>query len=471
MKMKKYLGILTLTLVTLLSSCSDQLDRFPIDSLVEETAYKTVNDLKFGLAGALGNYTFNPQITFNSIFTDNTRLGRDNGGQLTPLHQQILNADGGDQGLWSVRYAVINNFNRLLKAAENITPSTAEQNDYNNVLAQAYAFRAFAHYELLLYYGFNFMDNAALGVPYVDYVSTDATPARNTTGEVLTGIQADLDRALALFPAGTSNINFATPDFVTFLRARIALESGDNTGAITYCTTLIAKYSLATQAQYFSMFNEDANTTEVIYKYDNVQGFDFGINFIWNFSGQGPKFEISHSLWDTIDDDDIRKAVLLDPASNVADDLLIIGKYPINVDTQAINDFKAMRISEIYLIRAEAYAKTTQFGLAAADVMAVQAVRHSTPQDAIAYTNLVGAIEGILAEKRIELAYEGHRYIDIKRVRSITNLGIERGSIPGDCGGAYPCTLPATSPKFILPIPTNELNGNPVIRAQQAPGY
>ncbi|MEO6349005.1 MAG: RagB/SusD family nutrient uptake outer membrane protein [Aquaticitalea sp.] len=469
--MKKYIGILTFTVVALLSSCSNQLDRFPVDSLVEETAYNSVNDLKFGLAGAIGNYDFNPVITFNSIFTDNTRLGRDNGGQLTGLHQQILNAEGGDQGLWNSRYSVINNFNRLLTAAATITPSSADQDAYNNILAQCYAFRAFAHYELLLYYGFDFMDDASLGVPYVDYVSTDATPARNTTGEVLVAIQADLDQALALFPAGTSDINFATPDFVTFLRARIALESGDNSAVIPLCTSLIAKYPLANQLQYFNMFNEDADVTEVVYKYDNVQGFDYGINFIWNFSGQGPKFEISHSLFDLIQDDDIRKAVILDPASDVADDLLIVGKYPINADTQAINDFKAMRISEIYLIRAEAYAKSGQLGLAAADVLAVQTARHSAAPSPISYGNLLEAINGIIAEKRIELAYEGHRYTDIKRVKSITNQGIERGSFPGDCGGAYPCSLPVSSPKFIFPIPTGELNANPVISDQQAPGY
>lgn len=469
--MKKYFGLLTLAVVALLSSCSKQLDRLPIDSLVEQTAYKSVSDLQFGLAGALGNYTFNPQITFNSIFTDNTRLGEDNGGQLTDLHRQTLNPENGDQGLWFARYSVINDFNRLLVAAAGVTPGPGEQDQYNNVLAQSYAFRAFAHYELLLYYGLDMTDDAALGVPYVDYVSTDATPARNTTGEVLEGIQADLDQALALFPAGTSDINFATPDFVTFLRARIALESGKDLEAIPFCTTLIAKYPLADQGQYFNMFNEDADVTEVIYKYDNVTGFSFGYNFIWNFSGQGPKFEISHSLYDNIADDDIRKQVMLDPVSDFATDLLIVGKYPINADTQAINDYKAMRISEIYLIRAEAYAKTQQFGLAAADVLAVQTARRSVAPAPITYNNLLDAINGIIAEKRIELAFEGHRYLDLKRVRSITNIGIERAGVPGDCDAPYPCSLPATSPKFIFPIPQGELNGNPVIREQQAPGY
>ncbi|WP_040281145.1 RagB/SusD family nutrient uptake outer membrane protein [Psychroserpens damuponensis] len=475
--MKKYLGIITLSVATLFTSCSDQLDRFPVDSLVEETAYNTVEDLQFGLNGVIGSYSTNYIIGFNSIFTDNTQLGVDSGGQDRALHEQILNADTGgfsfgDAGvLWFNRYSVINDINRLFEAAATITPSDDDLDQYNNILAQNYAFRALAHYELLLYYGLDLTSDTALGVPYVDYVSEDATPARNTVGEVLIGVQNDLDQALSLFPAGTNDINFATPDFVTFLRARIALETGDNAGAIAAVNALIPNYPLANAAEYFDMFNEDASKTEVIFNYDNVQGADSGINFVWNFSGQGPKFEISNELFNAYSPDDIRRSVILDPVSDVAENVLVVGKYPINADTQAINDFKYMRISEAYLIRAEAYAKTTQFGLAAADVLAVQTARRGSPPPAISYGSLIEAIEGIIAERRLELAFEGHRYTDIKRVRSITGDGINRDISIDDCGGSIPCELPATSPKFILPLPTGELNGNPVIREQQAPGY
>lgn len=372
--------------------------------------------------------------------------------------------------IWDNRYSVINDLNRLFVAAARISPSPDTQDDYDFILSQAYAFRALAHYEVLLYYGLDITNPSALGVPYVDYVSADATPGRDTTSDVLTAINEDLDMALSLFPDGFSDRNFATADFVTFLRARIALETGDNTGAIGYCNQLIANYPLADVSQYFGMFNEDADKTEVVWNYDNVQGADARINFTWNFSGQGPKFEISQELFNLLSDDDIRKVVIVDPQSD--EDTYIIGKYPINNDTQAINDYKAMRISEIYLIRAEAYAKTTQFGLAAGDVEAVRTARSlSGSVDPVGYSSLTDAIEDIIQERRVELAFEGHRYIDIKRVRSITGDGILRDSDLGDCGGAIPCEMPQASPKFILPIPTTELNGNLVIREQQAPGY
>jgi hypothetical protein len=464
--MKKYLSILTITVAALFVGCSDSLDRFPIDQLVEETAFVTVADLQLGLNGAIGNYSPNQIIAHNSIFTDNCGLGVDNGGQELNALAQILNADSGDRGLWGSRYSAMNDFNRLFAAASTITPLAAEQEQYNNILAQSHAFRALMHYDLLLYYGVDIRDLSAAGVPYVDYVSADATPARNTTGEVLTAIQADLDAALSLFPAGTNDINFASPDFVTFLRARIALETGDNIGAIGFANSIISNYPLANATQYFDMFNEDANSVEVIWRYDSVQGFNLGLNFTWNFTGPGPFVEMSTELANLLPASDIRRSVNIDPASIEEDDIYIVGKYPINSDTQAINDFKAMRVSEAYLIRAEAYARNTQFGLAADDVFAVRSVR-DTATTLPSYTNIQEALTDVLAERRLELAFEGHRYTDIKRMRSVLNAGIERDD--ADCGGAIPCSLAFNSEKWIFPVPTAEINANTNIT--QAPGY
>lgn len=466
--MKKYISILTIAVAALFVGCSDSLERFPIDQLVEETAFVTVEDLQFGLNGAIIGYSPNALVAHNSIFTDNCVIGIDNGGQETAALAQLLNADVGDRGLWSARYNGINAFNRLFAAAAGITPAPAEVDQYNNILAQSHAFRALMHYELLLYYGVDMRVAETPGVPYVDYVSADATPARNTTGEVLAGIQADLDAALSLFPAGFDDISFATPDFVTFLKMRIALETGNNQAAIGFANTIISKYALANPTQYFNMFNEDADTTEVVWRYDSVQGAGLGLNFTWNFTGQGPFVEMSTGLLNEFLPTDIRRSVNIDPISNIdRPDVWIIGKYPVNADTNAINDFKAMRVSEAYLVRAEAYARTSQFGLAAADVFSVRSARDATAS-APSYANLSLALVDVLAERRLELAFEGHRFTDIRRMRSVLNTGINRD--PADCGGAAaPCTLAFNSEKWVFPVPTVEINAN--VNMTQAPGY
>ena len=465
--MKKIIYTIIIT-TTFLFSCSDQLDRIPIDDLAEDQAFKTVSDLQNGLRGFIGNLNLSNTIGFNSIFTDNCRLGVDNGGQQLNTINQILDAQTGAPAVWANRYKVINDINRLLAASTNITPSLAEVNTYNNILAQSHAFRAYAHHELLLYYGLDVMNPSAPGVPYQEIVSDTDTPSRLTTAEVAMKIEADLALASSLLPSSQNDINFVTQDFITFLRARMALYTGDYANAITLCTNLINDYPLANTTQYSNMFNGDSDTTEVIFKYDNVQGFNFNIAGTWIFTGTGGNFvEMSAGLRNLLSPNDVRSSVLLDPSSSAA--VNIIGKYPPGASSLYINDFKAMRISEIYLIRAEAYARsaTPQFNLAAADVNAIRVARFASPPPTAAFNNEIEAITGIKAERRLELAYEGHRYIDAKRYKNILNIGIERD--PSDCPGGIPCTVPVSSNKFILPIPQAEINANTNIT--QAPGY
>jgi len=119
-----------------------------------------------------------------------------------------------------------------------------------------------------------------------------------------------------------------------------------------------------------------------------------------------------------------------------------------------------MRLSEIYLIRAEAHARKAapDFGAAAADISTLRTARFGSTQTVAAYTSVTDAITNIKAERRVELCFEGFRYLDTKRYRNILNVGVER--LPVDCG-TVPCSLPVSSEKFTFPIPQAEINANP----------
>ena len=125
------------------------------------------------------------------------------------------------------------------------------------------------------------------------------------------------------------------------------------------------------------------------------------------------------------------------------------------------------RVSEMYLIRAEILAKQGDYPGAALLLKNIRDARTGSSTTLSSFTDLVSAMDEILTERRLELAFEGHRYIDLKRTRSITNAGIERD--PADCGGSTPCSLAGNDYRFTFPIPVAELNGNPNIT--QAPGY
>jgi hypothetical protein len=467
--MKKHLIIFGLITSLFAVSCTDQLERLPIDQLVAETAFQSVGDLEAGLRGAIASYDITEFIAFNAIFADNSKIGRDTGGQQQNLHNQVLNAQT-NYGFWQDRYNFINNINRVLVGAEGITPAAGQETtDYNNVVGMCLAFRAFAHSELLLYYGFDTTNGGAAGIPYQNTVSTSDQPVRLTTAEVYALIDADFTEAASLIT--NTDISFPTQDFITFQRVRNAVYSGNYSTAVTLATSLINSYPLANADQYRAMF-VDADVTEVIYRYDNVLGANQGIAFEFQFTGGNHHSEMSNGLYDSFDPADVRFAVNVradsDPNGVNANSpgLLFYEKYPEGSDGFFINDFKSMRISEIYLLRAEAYAMQSQFGPAAADVQAIRTIRNS-PVTGTSYSSIVQAISDIKDERRIELALEGHRYVDIKRYREILGIGIERD--PRDCPGGQPCSIAINDRRFILPLPFAELNGNPNI--QQAPGY
>jgi hypothetical protein len=90
------------------------------------------------------------------------------------------------------------------------------------------------------------------------------------------------------------------------------------------------------------------------------------------------------------------------------------------------------------------------------------------------YTSATNAWKAILNQRRLEFAFEGYRFIDLKRLGVLAGAGIDRNpadysSSSANYPAANPSNLPLTSPKFALPVPQDELNANPGI--QQNPGY
>ena len=78
----------------------------------------------------------------------------------------------------------------------------------------------------------------------------------------------------------------------------------------------------------------------------------------------------------------------------------------------------------MYLVRAEALARQSQFGPAAADIATLRTARGSSASTPGAYGSLAEAIQDIVDERRLELCFEGHRYLDIKRSRGVLNQGL-----------------------------------------------
>ncbi|WP_442265475.1 RagB/SusD family nutrient uptake outer membrane protein [Tenacibaculum sp. ZS6-P6] len=457
---KIFLG-LALASSTLFISCDEQLDILPNDSLLPETAFQNVTDLQNGLNAAYSQYD-NSSITLNSIFTDNTKVGVDNGGQQLNLHGLVMNPNTGiAQTIWITRYRMINYASRVIQAFPTVDKA-GQETAANHILGQARALRAFAHFELFQYFTPDYLDPNGLSVPAVDFVVTTENLTRNTVSEVLQAIQADLTAASGLLDATQTDNRFVTADFITALRARIALFTGEYTTALSLANQLIAKYPLADQAQYRAMFLDQDNT-EVIFKAARIQG-DARPGFIWHFSGGGPFIEMSNSFFNQLDPADIRYSTNLNVAdSDPGANSHLINKYP-GTALEFLADVKVFRVSEMHLIKAEAEARAGNYAASQMTIKGLRDARFGSNTTQPTYVNLNDALDFIFNERRIELAYEGHRWFDLGRL----GKGLNRAS--EDCASLdNACTLTPADQRFTLPIPASEINANPNL--VQNPGY
>jgi len=119
------------------------------------------------------------------------------------------------------------------------------------------------------------------------------------------------------------------------------------------------------------------------------------------------------------------------------------------------NNIPVIRLSEVYLIRAEARANQNKAALAQADLTLLRTNRGLAAVPAA--TTGTALIDLIFNERRVELNLEGHRFFDFKR----------RGlNIPKPAG--IP-TLSYSDFKVLAPLPQAQVNLNPLIK--QNPGY
>ncbi len=452
-------------MILLTVSCDDQLEQEPIGFLSDENTFETLENLQQGLNGAYARATMQEHNIRFDIITDEVRIGPDNGGQSVNFYNFNLNSQSPEaDSLWRASYGLINQVNRVLDGVSTVNLEEGQQAELRNIRGQLYGLRAYAHWELLQWFATSYTDGSALAVPYVDFVVTIEELPRNTVTEVLAGINADLAMAQELLAAG-NGVDFVNTDMLTALRARINLYTEEFGEAGTLAQSLIQKYPLADRSAYQDMF-EDTDNTEVIFKLRRTPA-DFPIGNLWYFNVGGgvfPFLEMSNDLFDVLDVDDIRYDVnYWEEESDPGNNRYFIGKYRA---PGFVNDLKVFRVSEMYLIKAEAQARQGNLTDAAQTLKQLRDARFGTGTPLESFSGPEEAMEAILEERRIELAYEGHRYLDIRRTRDLTGTGIIRD--PRDCASQN-CELPASDYRFNPPIPFAELNAND--NMEQNPGY
>ena len=127
----------------------------------------------------------------------------------------------------------------------------------------------------------------------------------------------------------------------------------------------------------------------------------------------------------------------------------------------------------MYLILAECYANEGNFNggsnSVASVIKQIKDARSFLGAQALpSYADATAAWAGILNERRLELCFEGHRYIDLKRLANLAGQTMDRDATDDQISGAE-LSIPNNDYRYTLPIPLDEIIANPNI--QQNPGY
>ncbi len=458
MKQKKYFFLLAAAIIAF-SSCKKELDLQPTDTFNQNNAFLTMADIQLGVNGAYGRYgAYANDMYVSALVSDEGKLGADNSGQgaLTYRYQYgSNNTSGGDViGGWGAYYAVIDQVNRVLPYIPTVTATPAEEPRRAILKAQLLALRGISYFGLLQSYSKNYDPADPKGVPVVLESDPLAKPARNTMAEVMGRIETDLAEAKAALPAVTpgdfsdtvmNKINIAA------YQARIALYKRDYDAAITFSTEVINSgiKPLVTGSEFAGIWT-DQNDNETLFRirYETSTA----IGGLWTTTGGQIYVAPSDKLVASYGPTDIRGPIYIGQNASGNN---YVNKFYISSRGGRVVDMKAARIAEIYLIRAEAYAKkgTPDLDAGAADINLLRVNRIGGYVDET-FATAADLITAVLDERFKELAFEGFRLFDLKR----NNLPVQRSAT--DASPAWQ-TLPATSYLFVLPIPSDEIAANP----------
>ncbi|RAV28878.1 RagB/SusD family nutrient uptake outer membrane protein [Sinomicrobium soli] len=463
--------ICSLLIVLAASSCgSDFLDIEPEQNVSSEQAITDINTLRTAINGVYSklqssDYYGRSMYVIPELMADNLYLSsRNTGRYLDHESFAVTEEDSYSDGLWNLMYEVIVNATKAIDGGESLEAVTdGQQQEIDQLVGEAYALRALAHFDLVRLFAqpYNFTADAGHdGVPVIARSEdNEIAPSRNTVKEVYDQVNSDLETAIHKMTEERKNGRF-TIYAAKALAARAYLYQENYEMAITLSTDVLENggYTLVPNGSYPELWSEAFNS-ESIFEVVNTVADNAGTNSIGHFFDPAGYADalVPEELYELYDSGDARlEAINRGSKTGAEDDALFVYKFPNG--TSWDDNMKVLRLAEQYLIRAEAYAKTDKPDLARDDLMAV--VNRADPGAAGVTGSGQGLVDRILEERRKELAFEGHRLFDLNRnkkdVRIIQSENVLEVAYPND--------------KFILPIPLNEINANPNIKPQN-PGY
>lgn len=477
--------LIWLTAACLTTACGDSfLDKSPSNQITTGEAITTLQDVKVAVDGLYSlmasTYYYNASMfLYGDVKGDDMQptywsSGRTSYPFYTYEHSAAVPNDG---GLWGRPYYVIRNAYNVVSAIEEgrVNATEAELADYKG---QALAIIALCHFDMVRVFGYPYAKDqgASWGVPILEHaIHYDEFPDRNTVAECYDFIIRKLNEAIPLLSSDKNNGHFNSYAARALL-SRVYLYCEKNQEAFDTATQLIrdcqsgGQYALADHDNYIAMFDfSNKFGSEALFQIANTAsnnpGRD-GLSYLlhwWGYAAVILTEDFAEYMWQ--DMNDIRCnliATYQDSGDGLYYKLLL--KYPgeSNYYTPSFeNNYTVLRLSEIYLIAAEAGQKLGGSSATEGLTYLNTIVQRANPANYVSASEYT--LDRVLDERRKELVGEGHRYFDMLR----------NGKTMYRTGGKHLSNTPAevnwNYEKCILPINRNQFIFNPDM--PQNPGY
>jgi hypothetical protein len=507
--MKKIL-LYTILCVFTLTSCDDFLDVKPSNQSDSSQSILTAGDAEVMLTGLMRAMTSSDYYGRNFIM-----YGEAKGGYLTvPSQGRGLDAlytfnhsaaTNSYSGYWSQIYYCIVQVNILINNIDGLIEAGNTDALLKQYKAEARTARAMFYYDLVRLYGKPYdMDKTSYGVPLtLEQLEYTAQPTRASVETVYTQILKDLTED-AGFLSKTKREGFISYYTNLAVQSKVHLQMQNYDAALAAAEEIINsplyENKLYSNSEWVDSWTKQYGSESIFELGIYPNEADLGTASLGYYlrrrthggSAASGWFIASNPFLNLLgeDPDDVRWGVMdHDEKSGTpqhpSDRFGSCYKYSGAVNTtntgtgatfvgdgkataSAVN-IKVIRLSEIYLIAAEAaFSKSSPDKQKAAEYL--QEIRKRAPNLAVADENNI-TLDMILDEKGKELFAEGQRYFDMIRLnKSITfdDASIESGDVVIP---TRPVTIDRTFSKAILPISLGEMNANPAIKDQQNPGY
>ncbi|HEX5652515.1 MAG TPA: RagB/SusD family nutrient uptake outer membrane protein [Chitinophagaceae bacterium] len=486
-----YLALL-ITMAGWLAGCSRAIDEDPSHTIDGSDFFTKIDDYEKSLLGVYArllqdgytgtsNTGANALVGLPDIMSDNLFESAESLGNYQDYSRWTYTADDASiADMWLDMYRIIQQVNLTLRGIDKL--AVTNPGAVNRITAQAIAIRAMVHFDLLRYFGeAEARNSTAKGIAYVDKFDIEQKPARLNVKASYDRIEADLktaknlmlnmDRSIQGSGTGPGDRSYVDDMVINAILARMYLTSSELDSAVKYSTLVINARPLATRANFPNIWI-DVTTSEVIWSI-KFEAFNSPIGSVMYYSvGNRAEFRPTTNLLALYDQaNDIRypsyfRSVLRGANRNDPNRpaRLVLIKHDAKQSSipkpDGIVNFKAFRTGEMYLIRAEAYARLggANEALGLADLNTLRNARISNYVPVV----LTGAalLSAIETERRKELVGEGHRFLDLKRSsRTVVRLT--------NCASF--CSLPPAAREWVFPIPQPEILANEAM--EQNNGY